>query len=152
MASWSNTPTDDDRIGCTIVRRRIQRCRIRADRGVRSGFVRHDETVGRGSAELACPGISAEVADEIADKRAQVGGFSSADDLGQCSTCRPFVVEQIRNLVICIAIQPTGHSGLFIRRSNDPARCLRNLRGAQSVVGGEQAADQAQGDHHRGWR
>jgi Helix-hairpin-helix motif len=50
------------------------------------------------------PGISAEVAAEIADMRAQVGGFSSVEDLGAVLDLPLGVVEEIRDLVVCIAI------------------------------------------------
>jgi DNA uptake protein ComE-like DNA-binding protein len=49
------------------------------------------------------PGISAEVAGEIADKRADVGGFSSVEDLGIVLDLPPGVVDQIRDLVVFIA-------------------------------------------------
>jgi DNA uptake protein ComE-like DNA-binding protein len=56
------------------------------------------------AALASLPGISAEVASEIAVKRAQVGGFSSAEDLGAVLDLPPDVVERIRDLVVCIAI------------------------------------------------
>lgn len=76
----------------------------RPDNAGSDGYYLIDVNHASLAALASLPGISAEVAAEIADKRAQVGGFSSVEDLGAVLDLPPGVVEQIRDLVVCIAI------------------------------------------------
>jgi DNA uptake protein ComE-like DNA-binding protein len=46
------------------------------------------------------PGVTDELASRITDKRAQVGGFASADDLGMVLDLPPRVIDQLRDRAI----------------------------------------------------
>lgn len=48
------------------------------------------------------PGITDEVARQIAERRAQAGGFSSVEDLGLVLDLPPGMVEQIRDMAVFI--------------------------------------------------
>jgi DNA uptake protein ComE-like DNA-binding protein len=55
------------------------------------------------------PGIDDALATDIAEKRAQIGGFSSLEDLGTTLDLQGDVVEGLRGLVVCLPRQqPSG--------------------------------------------
>jgi hypothetical protein len=54
------------------------------------------------SALAALPGVSAKVARDIVEKRAEVGGFSSVEDLGLVLDLPPGTVDQMRDMAVFI--------------------------------------------------